>query len=923
MPSVAPLIDRIPSLYRPEPGDGTLLAALLETVAAELDSARDEATMVMPAHWVRHADRATFDPWFTRRRERASLPALAPTDLIDYADAHGFLIAVKDANTPLTEFLRESSGTVLQDELDAWEDLGAPPIALQRRGLDALTRIVRGPLIYDVDRFEDVALDSDTLARAEADPPGAERTIVNVQLLLEAFPTQLRRAVLDLSFVRDLGRLGALVPVVPWREPLSLRETVEAFRIRLQRMVALYRRGLGTIDALRGVVEATLPVDFTQPPELRDKPFGVEDFPPLAIRAVAAPTNGPPDNLVGPLMRWSLDNPGIAPAATALMITGLAPGGGIAATTDPMVELLQAGSARPHVAIGFGGTIAPDETLRLRTAYATWTIGAADLVRAGHLPTDEAFADPSEPGAGVAVAGAPADIVAVFGTSDGMLWAAAADGTALARFDGNAWTATANGLPEIRCFAEHGDFLLLGTADGLLRTPLFPQPGDDVTPALITGFDSVAVRRITPERAATERWIATDTGALRWNGSDAPQVVPLGGDVNVTTTVHAIDIDAGGAIHFGCDLGAFEYQPVRDTWYWYAGDAFSEQTPEWRAFAATPGGAPTDDSVFLPAVLDVRRGGDASLWFATTRGIARYVALEVDGGAYTTLLEAFPDICDGPVTRMLEDTRGGTWFCTERGLIRFDGRDWFQRRDDGWEHLGRADILPGIVASDRGGWRFERTNDRWQRFDTRGAGFQTPVTELRTSAEPAITAAIVTDHVVADMGSFDGATFTHASDVDPADIHLRIKPDDETIVDGGMPYIPRLPVGPSKWRYLSREPDDFVPPPIGDRPAWSTEGRLFPPPPSLDAPYSGRFDVDAPPDGHYDQAVFAYDPAARVTFVFEPRHPCAVLVRLYRGAGDPAFDPAVLDRIWEGIQLVRPAGVRALLAVDETIVRGS
>jgi hypothetical protein len=69
--------------------------------------------------------------------------------------------------------------------------------------------------------------------------------------------------------------------------------------------------------------------------------------------------------------------------------------------------------------------------------------------------------------------------------------------------------------------------------------------------------------------------------------------------------------------------------------------------------------------------------------------------------------------------------------------------------------------------------------------------------------------------------------------------------------------------------------------------------------------------------------VFAYDPAARVTFVFEPRHPCAVLVRLYRLPGDPAFDPAVLDRIWEGIQLVRPAGVRALLAVDETIVRGS
>jgi hypothetical protein len=362
---------------------------------------------------------------------------------------------------------------------------------------------------------------------------------------------------------------------------------------------------------------------------------------------------------------------------------------------------------------------------------------------------------------------------------------------------------------------------------------------------------------------------------------------------------------------------------VRDTWYWYAGDSFSEQNPEWRTFAATPAGTPADDTVFLPPVLDVRRGGDGSLWFATTRGIARYTALEVDAGSYTTLLEAFPDICDGPVTRMLADTRGGMWFCTERGLVRHDGRDWFQRRDDAWEHLGRSDVLPGIVARERGGWRFERANDRWQRFDSPSTGFQTPVTELRTSDEPAITSAIVTDHVVADLGTFDGATFTHASDVDAADVYLRIKPDEETIVDGGMPYIPRLPVGPSKWRYLSREPDDLDPPEVADRPAWSTEGRLFPPPPTLDAPYSGRFDVDGPPDGHYDQAVFAYDPAARVTFVFEPRHPCAVLVRLYRLPGDPAFDPAVLDRIWEGIQLVRPAGVRALLAVDETIVRGS
>jgi hypothetical protein len=232
-------------------------------------------------------------------------------------------------------------------------------------------------------------------------------------------------------------------------------------------------------------------------------------------------------------------------------------------------------------------------------------------------------------------------------------------------------------------------------------------------------------------------------------------------------------------------------------------------------------------------------------------------------------------------------------------------------------------VLPGVVARERGSWRFDGANDRWQRFDANGAGWTTPVIEFRTTDEDDVSALVVSDGVVADMGNFDGETFTHESAVNASDIYLHLKPQEERIVSGGMPYIPRLPAGTSKWRYLSREPSNLQPPPASDLPAWSTEGRLFPPPPLLDAPYAGRFDIETPPDGHFNQAVFAYDPAAKVTFEFEPRMPCTVLVRLYRRAGDSPFDPAVLDRVWEGLQLVRPAGVRALLAVDESIVRGS
>ena len=108
------------------------------------------------------------------------------------------------------------------------------------------------------------------------------------------------------------------------------------------------------------------------------------------MTAVAAPTNGPPDNLLGPLMRWSIENPGLVGTPTALFITGLVPGQGIAAAVDPMVELMQAGPARPRVAIGFNGTIAPDQTLRLRPSYSLWTLGTNGLERADSLPTDDA-----------------------------------------------------------------------------------------------------------------------------------------------------------------------------------------------------------------------------------------------------------------------------------------------------------------------------------------------------------------------------------------------------------------------------------------------------------------------------------------------------------------------------------------------------
>ena len=58
-----------------------------------------------------------------------------------------------------------------------------------------------------------------------------------------------RRLLNEFPYINDLARLGALLELPVWREPSELRENVESYRIRLQKMFEIYRNGLGTLEA--------------------------------------------------------------------------------------------------------------------------------------------------------------------------------------------------------------------------------------------------------------------------------------------------------------------------------------------------------------------------------------------------------------------------------------------------------------------------------------------------------------------------------------------------------------------------------------------------------------------------------------------------------------------------------------------------
>src|SRR5690606_34502330 len=107
------------------------------------------------------------------------------------------------------------------------------------------------------------------------------------------------------------------------------------------------------------------------------------------------------------------------------------------------------------------------------------------LLHAESLPSGTMGADPTAPGPWTAAPGLPAGPLGpLLQTSDRALWVATAsgDGSTLHRFDGTTWSGPLISLPRVRCLAQDGDDLLIGTLSGLRRVPLHPPEGDPLAP---------------------------------------------------------------------------------------------------------------------------------------------------------------------------------------------------------------------------------------------------------------------------------------------------------------------------------------------------------------------------------------------------------------------------------------------------------
>jgi hypothetical protein len=82
MPSANRIVERLPSLYRPEVDATDLFTFFIRAVGSRLDGISKESSDVMQAHWFAYADGALFSEFVRRSRELAGEPPVRRTDEI-------------------------------------------------------------------------------------------------------------------------------------------------------------------------------------------------------------------------------------------------------------------------------------------------------------------------------------------------------------------------------------------------------------------------------------------------------------------------------------------------------------------------------------------------------------------------------------------------------------------------------------------------------------------------------------------------------------------------------------------------------------------------------------------------------------------------------------------------------------------------
>lgn len=797
MPTYDRLVDHLPTLWQPQPGDDTLVAHWLRAVGGVFDGAGADIQHVLRAHWFDTADAAAWATHFAAHRQERGLGALRPRH------------------------------------------------------------------------------------------PGDQREAL-------AYP-----------HVQDLARLAGLLDLPPWRDPASLRESVEGFRQRVADVLDAYRAGIVTPGGLRRLVDAALPEDLAAPAQARRSRYTLEE--PVGLRftqraLTSQPTVAEGDR-VAPLARWVLGVPG----TPGFVIAGPA--------VAPMVERCTPTGTVRGIGVAYTGTLTADQALQLQPdRQAVVLRGTALLASAMDAPParDASVNGPFDAAATLAAG----EWTTATPAPDGTLWLLQRDGAAhtVQRWDGSALAVIGTDAPAgpFHTLTVAGDSAWLGAGTGLFRCPLWPADG---------------VRRWAPAAAVggAVRALQVNGDRLFAAGAQGLWTLDLAGALlaheHPTLSLRAFCVE--GARRWLATDTALYAEQAGQRWR-FAASAASEDLADWR---------PSPDSDTAPSPLPtldhITRTPEGSLWLGGPEGLARWFAAE-DG---TTRLAAFPDVIAGPVRRLRVDDRGRLWIAADTGLFSFDGRDLAQHEHTTarWLPLGDAEHIhaDALGSAPRHFWRWEPVLAQWQRLDPATRRFADPALAVRAAPADAVADVLHRPALRAALGNWDGQQFTASSAVPADQLRLRLKPDEQRIVDGGLPHLPPDAPG-ATWRYLEMHANPVPPANLAtlNRPWWTTEGQLFLPPDRLAAvPGHHRdaasFAADPQGEGQFDRSAFSYPATARLWVQHAVAPAIGIRIRLNLPDPGQPIDPALAQRVWDLVHRARPAGVPLQLMAEGVVLKES
>ena len=284
-------------------------------------------------------------------------------------------------------------------------------------------------------------------------------------------------------------------------------------------------------------------------------------------------------------------------------------------------------------------------------------------------------------------------VQAILPTTSGDLWLGLWD--RLCRYDGESFTTYEIPGRAAQCLAEDpaGNIWAgLGRQDyrseaGVVR---HGRGGASVL-SVRDGLPAGAIWSVLVDRDG-DLWLGGFSGLSRLVGTRFESVPLTRGDPQGHIPVFSIAEDSVGDLWVGTSSGVFRGQ----------GDALE----------------PLQLGVDLPQVLEILHVRAGYTWLVTCRGVltnegaASWGLLRYEAGTVTDQ-SGRDGLPSGPVSAMLEDQHGATWFATSEGLVRYDGRGTqiYTSRD------GLADDSVWSIAEDSEGHLWVGTVNGLSRFD--------------------------------------------------------------------------------------------------------------------------------------------------------------------------------------------------------------